>query len=341
MLTLKRLRSSVSRCDRSGFTLIELLVVIAIVAILIALLLPAVQMAREAARRTQCRNNLHQLGLALHNYHDAYNCFPLTTNTRVVPHTSHGFTVRLMPYLELSNIYNQFDFNESQNLAPNRILIKDHIPVFHCPSDLDDRDPYPGPFFDDPSGTFVAQWPTASYVGVTGAGRSGNVKILETGPPQTTPWPLCGDYDTDGLFVPLQRRKISHILDGTSNTIAMGEQVYQKRSWWKGAYHVVNTETQVCLYVTKNMRYPINSVPNETPDPENTSTTVKWYVADFEAGHTPRATLFNDIWLGSRHTGGAFFLLADGSVRFINENINFDLYQDLGTLSGGEVIADY
>lgn len=179
MLTLKRLRSSVSRCDRSGFTLIELLVVIAIVAILIALLLPAVQMAREAARRTQCRNNLHQLGLALHNYHDAYNCFPLTTNTRVVPHTSHGFTVRLMPYLELSNIYNQFDFNESQNLAPNRILIKDHIPVFHCPSDLDDRDPYPGPFFDDPSGTFVAQWPTASYVGVTGAGRSGNVKILK------------------------------------------------------------------------------------------------------------------------------------------------------------------
>ncbi len=322
-----------------GFTLIELLVVIAIIAILIALLLPAVQMAREAARRTQCRNNLHQIGIALHNYHDSFDTFPLTTLTRPNPRTSHGLLVRLMPYLELDTIYDQLDLYESHIEAPNRVLLKNHVPVFRCPSDNDDRDPFPGPFFDDP--TFVAKWPTANYVGVSGSCRGGNVRTLETGPPQTVPWPQCGNYCTDGMFVPLKNRKIGHVSDGTSNTIAMGEQIYQKRSWWKGAYHTSNTDTQVCVFAAKNLRFPINSIPNRTLDPANTATTVKWYVADFTAGHTPRGTLFNDIWLGSQHTGGAFFLFADGGVRFLNESISFNVYQDLGTMNGGEVVGEY
>jgi prepilin-type N-terminal cleavage/methylation domain-containing protein len=322
---------------RRGFTLIELLVVVAIIALLVALLLPAVQQAREAARRTQCRNNLHQLGLALHNYHDSHRTFPLTSWTRYDPQTSHGFLVRLFPFLDLATLYQGFDFNVSQISAPNRILAKQSIAVLLCPSDLDDRDPYPGPFPDDSTGTFVAQWPTTNYVGLMGACRNGNAKLLEIGPPQSAPWPACGNYCTDGLFVPFRSKSMTHITDGSSNTIAMGEQIYQKRSWWKGAFHFINADTKVCVTVAKNARYPLNSQPTETPDPLDPDQTVNWYVSDPDPAHTPRSTMFNDLWMGSRHVGGVFFLLADGSVRFLGENIDFDLYQDLSTVNGGEV----
>jgi prepilin-type N-terminal cleavage/methylation domain-containing protein/prepilin-type processing-associated H-X9-DG protein len=324
-----------------GFTLIELLVVIAIIALLIALLLPAVQQAREAARRTQCRNNLHQIGLALHNYLDTFSTFPLSTMTRYIPHTGHAFQVRLLPYLEHSALYNQLDLLESQNLAPNRILIKTPLSVLLCPSDLEERDPYPGPFPDDSTGTFVAQWPTLNYIGISGACRQNHVKLLETGPALTVPWPQCGNYCTDGMFVPLAHRKMAHVVDGSSNTFAMGEQVYMKRSWFKGAYHTGSIDEQVCVYCTKNTRYPINVKPTRTVDPLDSGTTITWYVGDPDASHTPRATLFNDIWMGSRHMGGAMFLLADGAVRFVSENIDFDLYQSLSTVNGGEVLGEY
>ena len=325
----------------AGFTLIELLVVVAIIAILIALLLPAVLHAREAARRTHCRNNLHQFGIALHNYHDAHGRFPLTTFTRYVPHTSHGFLVRLMPLLDLATNYNNLDLNKSQIFAPNRILAKERLSLFYCPSDWDERDPYPGPFYDDPSGTFVAQWPTMNYIGLMGSGRNGSRVILETGPSLSVPWPQCGNYSTDGLFVPFSSRSIPQILDGASNTIAMGEHTYQKRSWLKGAYHQGTVNDQVCIYCTKNVRYPINSRPKKTEDPLQPGVKVGWYAGDPNWSLTPRTTMFNDIWLGSRHTGGAFVLMADGSARFLNESINFTLYQDLASIAGGEIPKEF
>jgi len=326
---------------RRGFTLIELLVVIAIIAILIALLLPAVQQVREAARRTQCRNNLHQLGLALHNYHDSHARFPLTTTTRYTPQTSHGFQVRLLPLLDQSAIYNELNLDKSQIYAPNRILAKQQIPVFFCPSDRDERDPYPGPFYDDPSGTFVAQWPTINYIGLMGSGRNGAQVVLETGPSLSIPWPQCGNYDTDGLFVPFRSRTVPQITDGTSNTMAMGEHTYQKRSWLKGAYHQGSVTAQVCVYCTKNLRYPLNSKPKKTVDPLQPSVIIGWYAGDPDWSLTPRTTMFNDIWFGSRHPGGALFLMADGAVRFVNNSIDFTLYQNLASIAGGEILGEF
>ena len=124
---------NIFRRTRRGFTLIELLVVIAIIAILIALLLPAVQQAREAARRTQCKNNLKQLGLALHNYHDVHRCFPFGHEG-----TTKSFSAfsMLLPYLEQANVYNQIDFNVPISHANNAGPLLIELPALRCPSDM-------------------------------------------------------------------------------------------------------------------------------------------------------------------------------------------------------------
>src|ERR1041384_123408 len=122
---------------RRGFTLIELLVVIAIIAILIALLLPAVQQAREAARRTQCKNNLKQIGLAMHNYHDAYATFPLSSSWELGPGDCFAlrrWSVRILPYFEQSNLYSRWDINKGPFQSPNRQLLTNPVPLYLCPT---------------------------------------------------------------------------------------------------------------------------------------------------------------------------------------------------------------
>lgn len=306
------------RLRRPAFTLIELLVVIAIIAVLVALLLPAVQQAREAARRVQCTNHLKQIGLALHNYHDSHRSFPVGAFWRYDPETGHGFLVALMPHLELNNAYEQLDLNVSQIEAPNRSIAKQVISLFQCPSDTRETDPYPGPFPGAPN--FVADWPTRNYVGVTGAGRNGRVVDLEDD--------HCGDYFTDGMFYPRSRRRFRDIRDGTSQTLAVGEHTYQKRNWLKGAYYWQNPQTKVCISSAKNMRWTINADRDE----------VGYYVFDPDAPSGALQTiLFNDLWFSSRHPGGANFLFADGSVHFVGETIDFGTLQDLATVAGQEV----
>jgi prepilin-type N-terminal cleavage/methylation domain-containing protein len=146
---------------KKGFTLIELLVVIAIIAILVALLLPAVQQAREAAKRTQCKNHLKQWGLALHNYHDTYNVFPMGSMGLSVtgPENNLSWHVRVLPYIDQANLYNSADFNLHYNTAPNINLRDVRFEVLHCPS-ARTRD-------RQPSSTSEG-W-TVHYYGVAGA----------------------------------------------------------------------------------------------------------------------------------------------------------------------------
>ena len=300
-----------------GFTLIELLVVIAVIAILIALLLPSVQRAREAARRIQCINNLKQLGLALHNYHEQHKILPPGSISRFVPRTGPGLLVHLLPHLDQGNTYDGLDLNVSEIDFPNRVMAKTDLAVFVCPSDEVKTDPYPGPFPGD-SG-FIANWPAMSYLGVMGAGRNGALKDLEGF--------HCGDYFTDGIFFPYSTTRFKDITDGTSNSLAVGEHVYQRRSWLKGSYYETTPDTKVCITSTKNVRWPINSRPEE----------IGYYVFDPEAPATaPKIILFNDLWFGSKHPQGAVFLFGDGSVHFLNENINASVYQDLATINGRE-----
>ncbi len=180
-----------------GFTLIELLVVIAIIAILIALLLPAVQMAREAARRTQCRNNLKQLGLALHNYHDTHSTFPpgLIAADDDLQDAMHSGLTLLLPQLEQTTVYNKYDFDFSWRAPANKDATSTYVPAFQCPSSIGGL-PQSGGF----------DLPTTDYVFSKG----------------TRAW-LCRNRTMTGMFDVNSRVRTRDVTDGLSNTFAMGE----------------------------------------------------------------------------------------------------------------------
>ena len=296
----------------AGFTLVELLVVIAIIGILIALLLPAVQAARESARRTQCINNLKQLGLALHHHQDGKKYLPSAAT--IVPPTSEklvrGLLVDLFPYIEANSLADQLNSTVNFDAPPNSVLGKQRLNFFLCPSHDKVHD-------ENNTGVF---WYASHYLGVMGSYRK--VQALEQA--------HCGSYSLDGLFIPdlsgeqtppqaPRGNRLEDVLDGTSNTLAMGERTYHIRTWMRGAERQSAGPTKLCVIQAKNIRWPINTEP-----------AVRNYTAN------PRTCLFNDLYFGSKHPGGANFVFADGSVHFLNQRISFRVYEDLATIKGGE-----
>jgi prepilin-type processing-associated H-X9-DG protein len=293
-----------------------LLVVIAIIGILIALLLPAVQAARESARRSQCVNNLKQCGLALHNYQDAKKTLPPAA---MVPRNGtedlwvNGLLVDVFEYLEQNALADQIVRNTNYSAAPNVTTAKTRINTFLCPSlDLlyDENDPN-------------QFWYVSHYLGVMGTMRKVQPG-META--------HCGAYSVDGLFQPDPRpitagagtpaiargKRLEDVKDGTSNTLAMGERTYHLRTWIRGA-EKQGDATKLCVVQAKNIRWPINSSPK---------------VLNYTA--SPRTCLFNDLYFGSRHPGGANFVYADGSVHFLRQTMSFTVYEELATIQGGE-----
>jgi prepilin-type N-terminal cleavage/methylation domain-containing protein/prepilin-type processing-associated H-X9-DG protein len=309
--------------NQRGFTLIELLVVIAIIAILIALLLPAVQQAREAARRTQCRNNNKQLGLAIHNYHDNFNYLPINRYGDYAWSTSWGYAfedsrswswiVGIMPYMDASPIYNQLNF-ENTALKDSPYL-STRLQYLLCPSDL-----IPGAANE--RSHYLRTNPLVgltNYKGVQGANFCwGDWANPGTAGHSCEPW-----EDGDGIFFPMNWVKpvgLRHITDGTSNTIAIGEDTYDPQSPGNGNFGLGFAwahSVEACAVAN----FPINAKrPNGTPYASN----------DWQGRNGFR----------SRHTGGAHFTLADGSVRFLSENMALGLFRASATIRGGEVLGD-
>lgn len=298
--------------QRTGFTLVELLVVIAIISILIALLLPAVQVAREAARRSSCQNNLKQLGLGLHLFENQQGAFPPGTRMHAQQRKlGTPWRVFVLPHVEYGDLYDRIGPIESptdpnnggmENLSAREQAIE----LFHCPS---------GPRSE-------GRDQLSHYSGISGTRAAAETWSLDDG--------NFGDVHLDGIFYPESHTRIAEIEDGTSHTLALGERTYIFNHWLNGAtWKQGDPYEYVALGATKNVVYPINASHER----------LGYYVGDRSApASAQRIMKLNDLEFASEHPGGAQFGLADGSVHFLAEDLDLNIYQSMATRAGGEVV---
>ncbi|WP_437222327.1 DUF1559 domain-containing protein [Planctomicrobium sp. SH661] len=309
-----------SRHSRSGFTLIELLVVIAIIAVLVALLLPAVQQAREAARRSQCKNNFKQMGLALHNYHDSVGCFPAGQLSRFaaddVTPIRMGWILGVLPYLDQAPLYNLLTstLGTSTYIYAGRNTI---IPTLMCPTD-----PGAGKIDSHSHGMH-------DYNGYTQHGFHGNVVLC--GSAQQYFGAIGGGEQLDGMFYVKSKTRLRDVIDGTSNTVMASEILVVPDTTtaddFRGRYY--NTYTGEGMF---SSFYP----------PNTTASDYVFLCIDTKfAPCVPNSYDHVVQYARSQHVGGAHFLLADGSVRFVSNNTSQVVTQALGTRAGSEVIGEY
>ena len=325
------------RTKRLAFTLIELLVVIAIIAVLIALLLPAVQQAREAARRSQCKNNLKQMGLALHNYHDAFSVFPPggTTCNPCSAYSSanngHLMTADILPYMDQAAIYNRLNwrvpgyayYTGVQDAAHEAALLT-KIPAYICPSSTTKTLYQYGT--SGPALTFTQE--STQYV------------------------PIAGSFNTlsgftansqGGLFNKNSKKGVRDITDGASNSMIVGE--YSGRA--KGVGGVKQSEASATDRFNMNPWYGFYDSGATSEQPYNAYKTIRYapnLYWDNTAGQAPSSipdTNRNDQSLKSEHTGGVHILLGDGAVRFISENIALPIYYNLADISDGNTVGEF
>jgi prepilin-type N-terminal cleavage/methylation domain-containing protein/prepilin-type processing-associated H-X9-DG protein len=318
---------------RRGFTLIELLVVIAIIAVLVAILLPAVQQAREAARASQCKNNLKQLGVAFHNYHEAigqfppggfYNGSPIGVAAQGWTFNRGGFLVMLLPYYDQVGLYNQIDFGftkelDQQTLSGGQLICRQVLASLQCPS-------------DDSSGIYTGGQNTAggaracsNYGGNLGAQ---NFSVCGTGynAVNTNGATTHGDSVDQNLISGVighypWSAKIRDITDGTTNTIALGEirpkcSTHIQNGWAHMNSHWIGT--------TGGINAP--TCPGEPGYGTGCNTTTSWGTAQA---------------FKSRHVGGANITLCDGSVRFLSQDINYATLQKLGDRRDGQSLGEF
>ncbi len=335
---------------RRGFTLIELLVVIAIIAILIALLLPAVQQAREAARRSTCKNNLKQLGLALHNYHDTFSAFPvgvMRSDNNTVNGVSVAWSGMILPYIDQAPLYNTINWSNfgpnftgspspnptqwNDSNGPLETALSTTLPVFRCPSSgdsekvnhdgIETRVPsnYGGVqtgAVGNPATTTRNEWKSHldDSLGINDFSGSGG-----------------GHYRMHGVLVPLHMVRMADITDGTSNTAVVGEWL---NKWIVGAnltrvieHHYIGSNN-----ANDNNHFHIGSIGA----PIN-------FAGKVDGNGTAWGSGFDDsdlrLAFGSRHTGGAHFLLADGTVRFLGDNVDHLIRLALGSRDGNETVS--
>jgi prepilin-type N-terminal cleavage/methylation domain-containing protein/prepilin-type processing-associated H-X9-DG protein len=332
---------------RFGFTLIELLVVIAIIAILVALLLPAVQNAREAARRVQCRNNLKQLGIAMHNYHDTFNTFP--PGFRFIagsPSAALGTAFySLLPYLEQDNLLPSIDLRVPwYSLTPG--VAKTQVPVFVCPSDSA-TNPTTYPLMTALNLPVGGTFANSSYAFSVGFRDSLCFGPGFSAPPTTS---------QSGVFAFHSKTRLADITDGSSNTFAIGEAACglplcngigcttpepngtkATHSWLVGGFSIE------FLYVA-GFRYSGGWISTVEP-PNKSPVTDSRYMLSGNAFQDCRASWEGGPhWVSnarSMHAGVVQFLFCDGSVRPLSNSIDRSSYRALSTIQGGEVVGEF
>jgi prepilin-type N-terminal cleavage/methylation domain-containing protein/prepilin-type processing-associated H-X9-DG protein len=325
---------------RRGFTLIELLVVIAIIAILIGLLLPAVQKVREAAARIQCSNNLKQIGLALHNYHDSIGTFP-SAHVELCPAGTRpgtegtcsyytGWSIDLLPYIEQDNLYKTYNNNVINASPVNAAFRTTNVKVYTCPADTRAGQIYaPETLPPDGHGQGNPQilYMASSYKVMSGVGNTSTTNTYagywdEVQDAQNAHPSGKGAFHGDG-YSGLTPERMTSITDGTSNTIFVGERHTRthptRGPFWADSFN---------LY-TAGAAYPAIPGGNLYLQP------------DYDACQARINSNYCKYGWGSLHTAGIQFLFGDGHVRSLPPSIDLNVFIALSTIAGGEVIPDF
>ncbi len=337
---------------RAGFTLIELLVVIAIIAILIGLLLPAVQKVREAASRAKCSNNLKQIGLALHNYHDTHQGFPFGKGPSypgAPVYARWSVHSQLLPYVEQDNLYRSIDFNsppETPGMAgvinfmpawqnPGRVnatASRAQVPIFLCPSD---------------GAPIDGDWPGQNNY-LASQGAEFLCDMTESQPSTVAP-----TEKPDGPLYYLSKIKITDLTDGTSNTCVFSEKLrgLGNPDPKRDMKTMPNQTSETAAHDTCQALNPLTATPLTSKQGYS------WVMGEmccttYNHCATPNTTTCAGIGFPgnmsnmamvvpptSNHTGGVNTLLGDGSVRFVRDNIDLATWRAMGTIRGGEVVT--
>ncbi|MCA9124966.1 MAG: DUF1559 domain-containing protein [Planctomycetales bacterium] len=314
--------------SQPAFTLVELLVVIAIIGILVALLLPAVQAAREAARRSECSNNMKQIALGMHNYHDTYRCFPFGSSSGNI-----SYLARMLPYIEQNAVYDRINFSVSYNDALNLPVLNTPVKEFLCPSDSDKL----------PANLGARN----NYYGNSG------FNILH-GSPSTNPSdPNFNIPPCNGVFVPNLVIKFADIRDGTSNTACISEKIKgdgsngastpESDTFRPGTYPTTPDEAYDQCRAVNVLDLSQQGYSNVgAPWLRAYHSTTRYYHVSPPNGRScmyPPGRIATTA--GSYHPGGANVALCDGSVRLVTETIALPTWRALGSRDKGEPIGEF